>query len=189
MADRNRLESGRRETYRGFESRPLCHRLETERLVLRALTRDDGPILRDLYADPEVARHIGGDRLTPARTDEQIVRFARVWDEHGYGQSIVVDRADGVPIGRVGLHPWPAWGELELGWVLRRASQGRGLAQEAARAWLAWARAVAVAPYLIAVIDPANAASIRLAERLGFGFDREDVTPWSPAVIYRLDLA
>ncbi len=24
MADRNRLESGRRETYRGFESRPLC---------------------------------------------------------------------------------------------------------------------------------------------------------------------
>jgi hypothetical protein len=29
VADRNRLESGRRETYRGFESRPLCVIAET----------------------------------------------------------------------------------------------------------------------------------------------------------------
>ncbi len=112
-----------------------------------------------------------------------------MWRSHGYGQSILVDKSSGEQIGRVGLHPWPEWDELELGWVLARRSQGRGLAQEAAQAWLAWASDVHPAPYLTAVIHPDNHASIRLAERLSFTFLRPDVTPWSDAVIYRHDLS
>lgn len=163
--------------------------LRTERLDLRPCTRHDAALLADLYADEEVARFIGADRLTaPGAAERQAERFAEVWEAHGYGQSVVVDRATGDTVGRVGLHPWPAWDELELGWVLARRAQRRGLAQEAARAWLDWARRAAVAPYLIAVIHPANTASIRLAERLGFARDREEDTPWSPAVIYRHDL-
>ena len=50
-------------------------------------------------------------------------------------------------------------------------TQHRGLAQEAAWARLDWARRAAVAPYLIALIHPDNAA------------------PWSPAVVYRHDLS
>ena len=42
--------------------------------------------------------------------------------------------------------------------------------------------------HLIAVIQPANAASITLAERLGFRFERDDVTPSGIDVaIYRSD--
>jgi L-amino acid N-acyltransferase YncA len=42
--------------------------------------------------------------------------------------------------------------------------------------------------HLIAVIQPANASSVTLAERLGFSFDRHDVTPSGEDVsIYRLD--
>jgi RimJ/RimL family protein N-acetyltransferase len=33
------------------------------------------------------------------------------------------------------LHPWPQWDEVELGYVLARHAQGRGLAAEAARVW------------------------------------------------------
>lgn len=72
--------------------------------------------------------------------------------------------------------------------MLARSSQGEGLATEAALAWLDWARTTHVAPYLIAVIHPDNAASIRLATRLGFVLDRHDETPWSPATVYRYDL-
>jgi len=42
--------------------------------------------------------------------------------------------------------------------------------------------------HFIAVIQPANASSITLAERLGFTFNRRDVTPRGEDVsIYRLD--
>ncbi|WP_185995606.1 GNAT family N-acetyltransferase [Nocardioides campestrisoli] len=156
---------------------------------MRACTSDDAAFLADLYADREVARFIGGDRLTAESAARHAQKFAAVWRSHGYGQSILVDKSSGEQIGRVGLHPWPEWDELELGWVLARRSQGRGLAQEAAQAWLAWASDVHPAPYLTAVIHPDNHASIRLAERLSFTFLRPDVTPWSDAVIYRHDLS
>ncbi len=167
------------------ESPVLPYDMKTERLHLRALTVADEPLLATLYADPLVARYVGGDRLTADVVRHQALRFAAVWDAAGYGQSIVLDRATGEPAGRVGLHPWPHWDELELGWVLARRHQGQGLAQEAARAWLAWAEDAAVAPYLTAVIHPDNAPSTRLAERLGFVYDRSDTTRWSPVLVYR----
>lgn len=165
------------------------YEMRTERLELRAFTESDGPVLADLYADPEVARYIGGDRLTPDTVHAQARTFCSVWHTHGYGQSILLDRSTGEVVGRVGLHPWPMWDELELGWVLARRSQHRGLAQEAAEAWLGWAAAIRPASYLTAVIDPDNAASIRLAVHLGFAFGRSDDTAWAPVHVYRYDLS
>lgn len=161
----------------------------TERLALRALDAGDGSLLAELYSDPEVARHIGGDGLDRVAAERQAQKFASVWDQRGYGQSIVCDRFTGTVMGRVGLHPWEEWGEVELGWVLARCYQGRGLAHEAARAWLEWGRREGVAQALTAVIQPGNAASIRLAERLGFRFERSDQTPWNPVSVYRYDFA
>lgn len=91
-------------------------------------------------------------------------------------------------VGRVGLHPWPEWGEVELGWVIARSRQRRGYAREAAEAWLAWAAANAVADSLTSVIQPANLPSIRLAESLGFAFERADRTQWSDVTVYRRPL-
>lgn len=86
--------------------------VETDRLVLRPLTEADGPALGALYADPQVAQFIGGASLDQAASQRQADRFAAVWNSRGYGQSILHDRATGAVIGRVGLHPWEAWGEL-----------------------------------------------------------------------------
>jgi RimJ/RimL family protein N-acetyltransferase len=91
-------------------------------------------------------------------------------------------------IGRAGLHHWSSWDEVELGYVLATDSQGHGLAREAAQAWLQWAQAHLPQDDLIAVIQPANTPSIALAERLGFTFERRDVTPRDVEVsIYRLN--
>jgi RimJ/RimL family protein N-acetyltransferase len=69
-------------------------------------------------------------------------------------------------LGRAGLHPWPAWGEVELGYVLVRAAQGRGYATEAATAWMDTAFGVLGPDRLTAVIHPDNRPSRALAERL-----------------------
>lgn len=163
--------------------------MKTDRLALRALEAADVSLLAELYSDPEVARYVGGDGLDQVAAERQAQRFASVWERRGYGQSIVCDRITGAVIGRVGLHPWEEWGEVELGWVLARSHQGRGLAQEAALAWLDWGRRTKVAPALTAVIQPANVASIRLAERLGFRFERSDQAFGNPVSVHRYDFA
>lgn len=135
-----------------------------------------------IYADPEVARFIVADRLTGPGTRQQVAAFEKVWNEHSYGQGALLGRALGRIVGQAGLHPWGAWNELEIGWALARDRWGFGLAREAAEAWLQWSVRELEHGHLIAVIDPSNAASITLAERLGFGFDRPDVTPRGQAV-------
>jgi RimJ/RimL family protein N-acetyltransferase len=160
----------------------------TERLRLVPLDATWVDQLAALYADPEVARYIGAGALDAAGTRAQVERFEAVWREHGYGQSALLDRGTGRLVGRAGLHPWPGWDELELGYALARDHWGKGLAREACEAWLDWALAHLPHDHLIAVIQPGNAASIGLAERLGFRFERDDVTPGGVEVsIYRLE--
>ena len=84
--------------------RPEPYALRTDRIDLRPLARHDAALLAELYADQEVSRFIGADRLAPP--------------------GAVQHQAD-------------------------------------------------------------NTASVRL----GFRLDREEATPWSPAVVYRHDLS
>lgn len=161
--------------------------LKTPRLSLRPLTTEHRHALGQIYADPDVARYIGGDRLTTEAIDYQISGFAAEWYERGYGQSAVFHKETGDFLGRIGLHYWPNWNEIELGYILGKSAQGQGFATEGSEAWIAWAEANKDIPYIIANIHPDNAASIHRAEKLGFSYDRDDVTPSGlPTLIYRL---
>jgi RimJ/RimL family protein N-acetyltransferase len=151
--------------------------LETERLLMPPVSGRHTGALAEVYADPDVARHIGGATLDADGTAAQVARFEAVWHEPGFGQSALLDRATGAFLGRAGLHPWPQWHEVELGFVLARHAQGRGLATEAARAWPDVASGELGLHRLTAVIHPDNAASRALVTRLGFRVHREDVTP------------
>ena len=114
-----------------------------------------------------------------------VTSFETAWREHGYGQSVLVDRAAGDLLGRAGLHPWPQWGETELGHVLARHTQGRSRAREAAEAWLDVASGTLGLDRLTAVIHLGNAPSRALAARLGFRLHREDTTPAGvPVLVY-----
>jgi RimJ/RimL family protein N-acetyltransferase len=149
------------------------------------LSEQHAAALAEVYADPEVARYIGGDALGAEGTAAQVQRFESVWRQHGYGQSALIDRETGTLLGRAGLHPWPQWDEVELGYVLAGHAQGRGLATEAARAWLDAAFGELGLRRLTAVIHPDNAPSRALATRLGFRVHREDVTPAGvPVLVY-----
>lgn len=130
-----------------------------------------------MYADEEVARYIGGDSLDAAVTATQVARFEAIWTTLGYGQSAVIIRTSGEFIGRVGLHPWPEWDEVEVGWVIARHAQGHGYAREAASEWLRVAFGDLALPRLTAVIHPDNERSRLLAESLGFTVHRSDVAP------------
>lgn len=167
----------------------LPFELRTPRLSLRPLTTEHTHALAKIYADPDIARYIGGDRLTQEAIDYQVNGFAEEWKELGYGQSAVFHNETGEFLGRIGLHYWSNWDEIELGYILGKSAQGQGFATEGSKAWIEWAEANENIPYIIANIHPDNSASIHRAEKLGFTYGRDDVTPSGlPTLIYRLNL-
>ncbi len=161
--------------------------LLTERLLLPPLEPGHFADLADVYSDPDVGRYVGGDDLNAENISRQLAGFVQEWSERGYGQSAAILKDTGEFIGRIGLHYWPNWDDVELGYILRRSAQGLGYATEGSRAWIDWARADLHIDSLIANIDPRNQPSIDLAHKLGFTFERDDHTPTGkPTAIYRL---
>ncbi len=141
-------------------------RLSTERLLLRAWRPADFEPFAAFYADEESARFVGG----PCGREEAWRRFAVEvghWPIRGYGMYAVEERASGRFAGFVGLWRPEGWPELELGWCLVAEARGRGYAVEAALACRAMARAALGRERLVSYIAPDNAASKRVAARLG----------------------
>jgi RimJ/RimL family protein N-acetyltransferase len=148
--------------------------LATDRLVLRGHVAADLDATAALWADPEVTRFITGRPLGADEAWSRLLRHAGHWAHMGFGYWAVTLRDSGALIGEAGLGDWrraidPPLGPLpEAGWLLAPAWHGRGLASEALAAILGWADASLPAPRVVAIIDPAHAASIRVATRAGF---------------------
>jgi RimJ/RimL family protein N-acetyltransferase len=142
--------------------------LETERLVLRPLREEDAATLCELLQDPDVVRYIG-DGTIPSADDcwRAVAAWLGHWVLRGYGPWAVTERGTGTLMGRVGIHFPFGWPEPELAYTLGKPFWGRGYATEACRAALAWAFGERDFPELVSYIYPANAASIRVATKVG----------------------
>jgi RimJ/RimL family protein N-acetyltransferase len=162
--------------------------LETERLLLRQFRDADIDAYAAMLADPEVMRHIGeGKPLTRDDAWRNMAMVAGHWSLRGYGMWAVEERSSGTLVGRVGLYYPEGWPGQEVGWALARPYWGKGYAFEAARASLAHAFEALHWPRAISLIDPANARSIRLAERLGERLEGElPVRGWN-TLCYAID--
>ena len=113
------------------------------------------------------------------------------WAEHGFGSwAILLDARFAGAAELHFAHPGVtgiSTDELEAGWDVDEALRGRGLATEAMRAAVddVWSRAGAT--HLVAYIRPENAASHRVAEKLGFVVRGAGVTrSGDPMSVYEL---
>jgi RimJ/RimL family protein N-acetyltransferase len=164
--------------------------IETERLLLRLPEPEDADGVARFMADPEVMRYIGaGQTGTYDDAVERIELHRRKWERDGFGLFSVLRRDTGEFIGRVGLLAWDPvlWepgtrhgigndAEIELGWTLDRTAWGHGYATEAAIAARDWALREVRPRRLISLIHPDNVRSIRVAERIGSGYERDIFT-------------
>lgn len=164
--------------------------IETERLILRPPKAQDWPVWRDFHLSDR-ARFIGGGAGITTR--ESWRAFGHVighWVLRGFGSFVFTAKGDDAALGMAG--PWfpEGWAEKEIGWtVWAPVAEGKGYATEAARAAirhafddLGWNTAVSY-------IDPQNARSIALAERLGARPDPQaplpDMGGDDPVLVYR----
>jgi RimJ/RimL family protein N-acetyltransferase len=140
--------------------------LTTERLHLRPFTAADREAIHAVYADPEVMRHVGhGAHRTPAETAAALRVYGEVLERRGFSFLAVTERDGGALVGDAGLHP--LGDDIELGYTLARSAWGRGYATELGRALLAYAFGVLGAERVVAQVEPDNAASRRVLEKLG----------------------
>lgn len=155
--------------------------LEAGDAGLRAIQESDLEPLAAFYAT-ERSRFVGGP-LPRVDAWRMISSNLGHWALRGYGMWVIT--ADKQPVGLCGFIFREGWDEPELGWQVWGGHEGRGLAYQAALA----ARAHGVRTFglngVISYIDPANARSIRLAERLGATFERETVFFDKPCHVYR----
>jgi ribosomal-protein-alanine N-acetyltransferase len=143
--------------------------IETERLLVRAFDPvvDPGPMLA-VYGDPEVMRFVPGGAVDGLESVAAMVEgYAVAQQVQGFSSWAVVERATGHVIGDAGFGVFRQTGDVELGYTLAREHWGRGLATEAARACLEAGLVHLSAPRIVAVVDEANTASLRVAERIG----------------------
>ena len=141
--------------------------LETERLLLRMWREDDFEAYAEMCADPEVMRFLGGKPLSRLDAWRNMAMMVGHWHLRGYGHWVVEEKASGKFIGRIGFLNGEGWPGFELGWTLARHAQSKGYAIEGARRALEYAFTEMDRDHVISLINPLNAASIRVAERLG----------------------
>jgi RimJ/RimL family protein N-acetyltransferase len=149
-------------------------RIETARLVLAGHGAADFEDVAAMWADPAVVRFI---RPASDRHESwmRVLSYAGCWKVLGYGYWAVREKATGRYAGDLGfadLHRGvePSIdGVPEAGWVFNTWAHGQGLASEALAAALGWLDTHTRYDTSVCLIDPENAASLRLAGRFGFG--------------------
>jgi RimJ/RimL family protein N-acetyltransferase len=156
--------------------------LETTRLRLRAPQIGDFRHYAAFLASDR-AIHERGPMDERAAWREFCASLA-CWPLRGFGAWSVTDRA-GAYLGEVGLFQPVEYPEPEIGWLVVPEAEGRGIAHEAALAVRAWAYRTLGLKTLVSYIAPANARSIRLAERLGAWLDRDAPTIDPGDLVYR----
>jgi len=162
-------------------------RLRTERLVLRELEVADLDALAILLGDAE-ALALWGEPLDREGARRWIERNQARYESDGFGRCAVVSRETGELIGDCGLHRTTVEGEaeVELGWIVRRSCWGRGIAPEAAAAWCDYAFGPLELPRIVSMIAAENAASRRVAEKLGMNVERPAIWGGEPMLMYAL---
>lgn len=154
--------------------------LATERLLLRRLTEEDFPKVFSVLGDPEVM-YAWEHGFSEQEAREWLASTFTRYEKDGFGHYAAEVQETGEFVGMVGLLRETLAGKdlLGIGWMLRRDCWGHGYATEAAQAVLRDAFERLGAAEVIADIRPENAASIRVAERLGMRAEYEVVKPLS----------
>jgi RimJ/RimL family protein N-acetyltransferase len=144
--------------------------LDTARLRLRAYRPEDAPEVFALYSDPRVVRFWSFPAWNSPT--QAVAYIERALGEMASGRTLpwaVAARGDDRLVGTATLFSLhPEQGRAELGCSLRPELQGQGYAAEAVRAVLAHAFDTLGLRRIEADVDPRNAPSRRVLERVGF---------------------
>ena len=142
----------------------------TSRLIIRELSENDLSELKEIYAQPDVKKYIEDiDNDLNVEIEKQKAYIKNVYPFYKYGLWGIFHKESNKLIGRCGIQNKIIQGkdEIELGYLLSKDYWGYGFASESAKAVIDYAFHDLQFKRVVAVIDPANHRSIKVAERIG----------------------
>jgi len=144
--------------------------IRTSRLLMRPMTPGDAAVFAAYRDDPETARYQDWD--LPYSVDDALRMIGRQdadgWPVPGEWIQLAIEHG-GSLVGDVAVRVAEDGASAQIGYTLSPTSRGQGFATEAVSAVLERLRGTGISTYR-ASVDPANAGSIRLLDRLGFSY-------------------
>jgi RimJ/RimL family protein N-acetyltransferase len=158
---------------------------ETPRLRLRSLRPGDIDAVAAMVADPEQMRFYPRPK-SRREVGEWLDWNLALYAERGFGTWCLEAVPDGAFAGYCGLRPLLLDGrrEVELAWHVQKTRWNQGLATDAASLAVRLGFGAFGLSRLVAIIHPDNAASRRVAQKLGMAEERSVVHDGEPIVVY-----
>ena len=148
--------------------------IKTERLTLRQFTLSDAEFIVELVNEPSFIQNIGDRGVQTISDAEKYLENGAFssYARNGFGLLAVTLNSTGQPIGMCGLIKRDALEDVDIGYAFLPKFWSKGYALESAQAVMNHAKEVVGLKRVVAIVDPANAGSIRLLEKIGMAFEK-----------------
>ena len=161
--------------------------LQSQRLGFRLPEEDDLENLISLDTDPDVRAHFPEGVLTLEQVRERIDMTRASFAENGFCDFVMAEIESGDFVGRAGFGILES-GDIEVGYVLLKKYWGQGLAQEALKALLAWAKNAIDTPRILAYAPTTHTASFNVMKKCGMRYMKTDIMRNTECDIYEYPL-
>ncbi|MCA1292612.1 GNAT family N-acetyltransferase [Paenibacillus sp. alder61] len=145
--------------------------LESERLRLRRMEREDGPALHKFWSDPEVVRYMNIPPFASIEDTHQMIDLLNGLAESEDAMRWAIElKETGQVIGSCGFNTWELAGAFrgEIGYDLGQEFWGSGYMSETLRTVIRYGYETMGLNRIEALVDPRNEASRKLLAALGF---------------------
>ena len=140
--------------------------LKTARLLLREPRLADFEAVAANAMDPAAWANSGGSIMSEREAWQRFHAAAGHWLLQGMGWWVVEEKELGA-VGQVGVFRRELGPDIEIGWSIYRHHWNKGYASEAALATLEYAMSALGAERVVAYVAKGNAASMRVASKIG----------------------
>ena len=150
--------------------------------------RDEISLLHDLFNLQEVGEYLWDGQAIPVEQTEEIIRInENLFEQHNYGLWLIRKQENKQLIGFAGLWYFFDEPQPQLLYALDGKFWGKGYATEVSRRVIQYAFEELGFSYLLAACDKPHTVSVRVMQRLGMQFLKEELAEGKETVWYKID--
>ena len=155
--------------------------IQTKRLTIRPVTKEDAPFILELMNTPKWIKNIGERHVHTVKDAENYIleKAFPQFETHGYGNNVIIRKEDKLKLGTCGLYHREDRENPDIGFAFLPAYIGKGYAYEASNQIMIAAKEEYDLKELSGYTLESNLASRKLLERLGFNVIGVDKLPSS----------
>jgi len=158
-----------------MKANPTFVILETKRLFLRRLVRDDAEFILRLLNEPSWLEFIGDKNVYSLNDAKKYIELVSMtmYQRYGFGLFLVCAKETSIPLGLCGLMKRDNLDDADLGYAFLPEFWHKGFALEAVESVIDYAKNTHQLSRILALSKSSNTPSIKLLNKVDFLFDRD----------------